>query len=140
MIDNISRVSDVFGIVITIGLLLIGSVNSESSRRNDTLKLFYWQAPTILNPHLSTGTKDLSASRIVYEPLASFDSKGDLVPSLAAEIPSLENGGIAADGRSVVWKLKRNVKWAPQSGKISNCAYPATGRIGQFCWEPNYHK
>jgi len=78
----------------------------------DTLRLIYFQAPTILNPHLSAGTKDLSASRIVYEPLASFDKDGSLVPFLAAEIPSLENGGLAADGKSVTWKLKQGVKWA----------------------------
>ncbi|MEW5956262.1 MAG: peptide ABC transporter substrate-binding protein [Chloroflexota bacterium] len=78
----------------------------------DTLRLIYFQAPTIVNPHLSPGTKDLSASRIVYEPLASFDKDGELVPFLAAEIPSLENGGVAADGKSVTWKLKQGVKWA----------------------------
>lgn len=78
----------------------------------DTLRLLYWQAPTIVNPHLSPGTKDLSASRISYEPLASFDAEGRLVPFLAAEIPSLENGGLARDGRSVVWMLKKNVKWS----------------------------
>ena len=36
-----------------------------------TLRLLFWQAPTIVNPHLSAGTKDLSASRITYEPLAT---------------------------------------------------------------------
>ena len=30
---------------------------------------------------------------------------------LAAEIPSLENGGVAKDGLSVTWKLKQGVKW-----------------------------
>ena len=46
---------------------------TNSSSDSDTLKLLYWQAPTILNPHLSTGTKDLEASRITLEPLASYD-------------------------------------------------------------------
>src|SRR5512134_585768 len=68
-----------------------------------TLTLLYFQAPTVVNPHLSPGTKDLSASRITYEPLASFDKDGKLVPFLAAEVPSLENGQVAADGRSVTW-------------------------------------
>lgn len=80
--------------------------------KGGTLRLLYWQAPTIVNPHLSVGNKDLSASRIVYEPLASFDSAGNLVLILAAEEPSLANGGVAADGRSVTWKLKPDVKWA----------------------------
>jgi peptide/nickel transport system substrate-binding protein len=77
-----------------------------------TLRLYYWQAPTTLNPHLSAGTKDYSASRITYEPLASYDKAGNLVPFLAAEIPSLENGGVAADGRSVTWKLKPGLFWS----------------------------
>ena len=77
-----------------------------------TLTLLYFQAPTIVNPHLSPGTKDLSASRIAYEPLASFDKDSKLTPLLAAEAPSLENGQIAADGTSVTWKLKQDIKWA----------------------------
>jgi peptide/nickel transport system substrate-binding protein len=77
-----------------------------------TLTLLYFQAPTVVNPHLSPGTKDLSASRITYEPLASFDKGGNLVPILAAEVPSLENGQVAADGRSVTWTLKQDIQWA----------------------------
>jgi peptide/nickel transport system substrate-binding protein len=77
-----------------------------------TLRLLYWQAPTTLNPHLTTGTKDLAACRITYEPLASYDSEGNLIPFLAAEIPSLDNGGVAPDGKSVTWKLKQGVKWS----------------------------
>ena len=80
--------------------------------QGDTLRLIYWQAPTIINSHLSAGTKDLSASRITYEPLASFDQHGNMIPFLAAEIPTLDNGGVAADGKSVTWKLKRDVKWS----------------------------
>jgi peptide/nickel transport system substrate-binding protein len=75
------------------------------------LTLLYFQAPTVVNPHLSPGTKDLSASRITYEPLASFDKDGELIPILAAEVPSLENGQVAADGLSVTWTLKQDVKW-----------------------------
>jgi peptide/nickel transport system substrate-binding protein len=75
------------------------------------LKLLYWQAVTLLNPHFAVGTKDQEGSRIFYEPLAGWDNDGNLVPFLAAEIPSKENDGLAEDGRSVVWKLKRGVKW-----------------------------
>ena len=79
--------------------------------QGDTLTLLYFQAPTVVNPHLSPGTKDLSASRITYEPLASFDKDGKLIPILAAEIPSLENSQVAADGTSVTWTLKQDVRW-----------------------------
>ncbi|QIG49367.1 peptide ABC transporter substrate-binding protein [Nordella sp. HKS 07] len=76
------------------------------------LRLLLWQAPTSLNPHFADGVKDQTASRIVYEPLASFDREGNLVPFLAADIPSLENGGVTPDGKSVTWKLKQGVKWS----------------------------
>jgi peptide/nickel transport system substrate-binding protein len=75
------------------------------------LKLLYWQAVTLLNPHFAVGTKDQEGSRIFYEPLAGWDSEGNLVPVLAAEIPSKENDGLSEDGLSVIWKLKRSVKW-----------------------------
>jgi peptide/nickel transport system substrate-binding protein len=85
----------------------------ENTQAGDrTLRLLYWQAPTILNPHLSTGYKDSEASRITLEPLATYNEKGELIPFLAAEIPSQENGGIAKDGKSVTWKLKKNIKWS----------------------------
>src|SRR6516164_6110583 len=70
------------------------------------LKLLWWQAPTLLNPHFAVGTKDQEASRIFYEPLAGWDAEGNLVPFLAADIPSFENEGLAQDGMSVTWKLK----------------------------------
>ena len=75
------------------------------------LKVLWWQGTTLLNPHFAVGTKDQDGSRIFYEPLAGWDSEGNLFPILAAEIPSRENGGLAADGMSVTWKLKRNVQW-----------------------------
>src|SRR5690242_14279605 len=75
------------------------------------LALLWWQAPTILNAHLSLATKDVGAVRIYAEPLADFNAQNQLVPILAAEIPSLDNGGVAKDGTSVTWKLKSGVKW-----------------------------
>jgi peptide/nickel transport system substrate-binding protein len=91
------------------------------------LRILWWQAPTLINPHFATGTKDQDASRIFYEPLAGWDADGNLVPSLAAEIPSRENGGLAADGKSVTWKLKQSVKW--HDGK------PFTADDVIFNWE-----
>jgi len=76
-----------------------------------TLKLLWWQAPTLLNPHNAVGTKDQDASRIFYEPLASFDPDGNLFPVLAAAIPSVQNGAVAKDGRTVTWRLKKDVVW-----------------------------
>ena len=75
------------------------------------LKLLFWQGPTILNGHFSTGTKDVEGARIFYEPLAAWNDSGDLVPVLATAIPTDQNGMLAADGKSVVWKIKPGVTW-----------------------------
>ena len=76
-----------------------------------TLKLLWWQGAVHLNPHFAGGTKEQDATRIFYELLAGWDTDGNLVPMLASELPSKQNGGVSADGRSVVWKLKRGVTW-----------------------------
>src|SRR5262245_4662397 len=90
-----------------------GSFNYKPNKRGGggALKVLWWQGATLLNPHFAVGTKDQEGSRIFYEPLAGWDEDGNLVAALAAEIPSRENGGLAADGMSVTWKLKQGVKW-----------------------------
>src|SRR6266851_3203168 len=44
-------------------------------------------------------------------PLADIDTDGSIVPVLAAETPSVTNGGVAPDGTWVQWRLKRGVTW-----------------------------
>ncbi len=75
------------------------------------LRILMWQGPTLLNPHFATGAKDIDGCCLFYEALGHYDPEGNLLPLLAAEIPTRANGGIAADGRSVTWKLKAGVSW-----------------------------
>ena len=91
------------------------------------LKVLWWQGPTLLNPHFAVGTKDQDGSRLFYEPLANWDGQGNLKPVLAASIPGREDGTLAADGKSVTWKLKQGVKW--HDGK------PFTADDVVFNWE-----
>ena len=91
------------------------------------LKVLWWQGPTLLNPHFATGTKDQDGSRLFYEPLAGWDAEGNLRPILAETVPGREDGTLAADGRSVTWKLKKGVKW--HDGK------PFTADDVVFTWE-----
>jgi peptide/nickel transport system substrate-binding protein len=91
------------------------------------LKLLYWQAPTNLNFHFATGIKDQHASGLFQEPLARFDRDGNLVPILAADIPTVQNGGLAADGTWVTWNLKKGVTW--HDGR------PFTADDVVFTWE-----
>ena len=76
-----------------------------------TLRLLWWQGPVHLQPHFATGVKEQEGARIFYEPLASWDAEGNLVPALAAEVPTRANGGLSADLKTVTWKLKQGVKW-----------------------------
>ena len=91
------------------------------------LKALWWQGATLLQPHFASGTKDQEGSRIFYEPLAVWDNEGNLIPILAAEIPTRDNGGLSADGKSVTWKLKKGVNW--HDGK------PFTADDCVFTWE-----
>jgi len=92
-----------------------------------TLKVLFWQGPVHLNPQWATGTKEQEGSRIFYEPLAAWDNDGNLFPVLAAEVPSVQNGGVSADGKVVTWKLKQGVTW--HDGK------PFTADDVVFNWE-----
>ena len=91
------------------------------------LKILYYQAVSTMNPYLSSGTKDVEAGSLVLDPLASFDQDGNMVPRLAVEIPTVENGGVAADLTSITWKLKEGITWSDGA--------PLTSEDVKFTWE-----
>ncbi|MEE8374862.1 MAG: peptide ABC transporter substrate-binding protein [Acidimicrobiia bacterium] len=91
------------------------------------LTLLQWQAPSTLNPLLSGGTKELLAASLILDPLAEYDPDGNLVATLAAEIPTVENGGVAEDLMSITWTLKDGVLWSDGS------AFTADDVV--FTWE-----
>ena len=76
------------------------------------LNLIYWQAPSIMNPYLSGGTKEQEASSIVLEPLARYNENGELVPWLVDEVPTVENGGVSEDLMSITWRLSEGLLWS----------------------------
>ena len=76
------------------------------------LNILYWQAASTMNPYLSGGTKDIEAASLVLEPLAHYDESGNMVPTLVTEIPTLENGGVSEDLKSITWKLNPEIKWS----------------------------
>ena len=76
------------------------------------VKIIYWQAPSTLNPYLSGGTKEVESASLVLESLGRFTDTGELVPWLAAEIPTVDNGGVSEDLTSITWTLKDGVMWS----------------------------
>lgn len=102
------------------------AANAERGTDGD-LKILFWQAVSTLNPYLSGGTKEVYGASMVIEPLARYDETGALVPMLAAEIPTVENGGVAADLKSITWKLKPGLKWSDGT--------PVTADDAIFTWK-----
>ncbi|MDA0361501.1 MAG: peptide ABC transporter substrate-binding protein [Proteobacteria bacterium] len=76
------------------------------------VKIIYWQAPSILNPYLSNGTKDIESSSLILEPLARYDPDGGIVPFLAANVPTTANGGVSADLKTITWTLNPSIVWS----------------------------
>lgn len=64
-----------------------------------------------LNPLLNSNTSDVFVDRLMFEPLLSADPKGNPVPILASVVPTLENRGIAKDGLTIRYHLRRDVRW-----------------------------
>lgn len=95
--------------------VLTGAPAMAERGTDGDLKIIFWQAVSTMNPYLSGGTKEVYAASMVIEPLARYDETGNLVPMLAAEIPTVENGGVAADLKSITWKLKPDLKWSDGS-------------------------
>ena len=123
-------------LTVLLGLLLLLSFTACSGDGEEkVLTILYWQAPSLPGPYLSGGYKDRDAGAITLEPLAYYSPEGELVPALAAEIPTIENGGISPDLLSITWKLKEGVKWSDGSDMTADdvvftwryCSDEATG-------------
>lgn len=102
-------------ILATAAAAMFASAAHAARGTDGQLKILYWQAPSILNPFLSGGTKDIHASSLIIEPLAHYDSEGNMVPALAVEVPTVANGGVSKDLKSITWKLKEGVLWSDGS-------------------------
>lgn len=96
------------------------------------LNIIYWQAPSTLNPYLSGGSKEVESASLIIEPLAGFDEKGNLIPRLVKEIPTVENGGVASDFTSITWELKDNLVWSDGTAVTADDAI----FTWQYCTHP----
>src|SRR5215216_2519806 len=91
------------------------------------LKIIQWQAPSMLSPHISTGTKEYLAAAPIIEPLMHYLPDGTLIPNLITEVPTVENGLLAEDLKSVTYKLQDGILWADGE--------PLTADDVAFTWE-----
>jgi peptide/nickel transport system substrate-binding protein len=67
--------------------------------------------PDSLNPMLSNEADELNFSHLYMSYLIENDAKGNEIPEIAAEVPTLANREISRDQRSITYRLRRNVRW-----------------------------
>jgi peptide/nickel transport system substrate-binding protein len=65
-----------------------------------------------LNPFIATSGNIVTLSELTAAYFTRLDAKGDLVPELVTVIPTKQNGGISADGKTITWHLRHGVKWS----------------------------
>ena len=100
-------------LIAAVAVTAMVSATADAQRgRDGHLNILYWQAASTVNPYLSGGTKDIEAASMVIEPLAHYDENGNMVPVLVDEVPTVENGGVASDLRSITWKLTEGITWS----------------------------
>lgn len=65
-----------------------------------------------LNPHLYTATSLANLSSLTMAWLIRYDRDNKPVPELVTEVPTLQNGGVSQDGKTITWHLRHGVKWS----------------------------
>jgi peptide/nickel transport system substrate-binding protein len=91
------------------------------------LRIAIQQDVKSLNPLLNSNTTDGFIANLLFEPLISANDKGEPVPILVTEVPTLENGGISKDGLTVTYHMRKDVKWTD--------GVPVTSKDVKWSWE-----
>ncbi|MDP9024298.1 MAG: peptide ABC transporter substrate-binding protein [Candidatus Eremiobacteraeota bacterium] len=98
-----------------------------------TLRIGIQTEPKSLNPLLASNTTESAIGRLMFDVLVSIDETGKKqVPILAAEVPTLQNGGISKDGLTLTYKLRHGVLW--HDGE------PFTSKDVKFSWSAIMNK
>ena len=108
------------GLLLSAAVALTMAPPAMAERASDgNVSIIYWQAPSILNPYLSSGTKDIESSSLVIAPLGSYTETGAMVPYLAKDIPTVANGGVRAALTSITWQLTDGLTCSDASADTS---------------------
>lgn len=76
------------------------------------LRLRLGSEPKTIDPHLSSTVSETTLSKPVFAGLFTYDEQLQIVPNVAAEMPTADNGGISKDGLTYTVKLDRDAKWS----------------------------
>jgi peptide/nickel transport system substrate-binding protein len=130
----------------TVSLSERPSVGTEGQTRGagGELKLLDWQAPSIAFSHKGTGTKDWNAASLVLEALLAYAPDGTLLPNLATEVPSKDNGGLSDDLKTVTVNLQEGLLWSDGEPVTADDVVftwqwvvdPANASTSKSVWDP----
>lgn len=71
--------------------------------------------PSTLDPlfmHPDASSAEAQVARLAYEPFVDLDQHGAPMPVLLARIPTLANGDLSTDGRTIAYHLRPNLRWS----------------------------
>ena len=77
-----------------------------------TATITFVQEPDNLNPMYTSMSFSGYLRPFYLKPSWDFDENGNPVPVLVKEIPSVDNGGVSADGKTITLKLRDDVTWS----------------------------
>jgi peptide/nickel transport system substrate-binding protein len=99
--------------MVILTLVLLSAACSDRQAASVTTLTFTGPGvePDTLNP-LLTQESDVADFALLYMPvLLQTDDRGRLVPEIATAVPTRQNGGISADGRTIVYHLRSGIVW-----------------------------
>ena len=86
-------------------------ITSVAAAPHAQLTIGEQQEPGTLNPVLATLAVESDAFNLIFDGLFRNDAAGNLVPDLAARVPTQANGDISRDGRTITYHLVANARW-----------------------------
>ncbi|MGA2396073.1 MAG: peptide ABC transporter substrate-binding protein [Candidatus Lustribacter sp.] len=93
----------------------------------DRLRLASTEEPDSLNKLFANSDASDQVANLISAPVFRYDDKGNYVPEMALAVPTLQNGGISRDGKTIVLHLRRGMRWSDGA--------PLDARDLRFTWQ-----
>ena len=113
------------------------------AKQGGTLVLGFYQEPELLNPLIRTQTVASWAGDFMESALLEVLPDGKYYAQLAKEVPSIQNGGVSADGLTIKLNLHEGYLW--EDGDEFTCndviftwqayMHPQSGAVSTTGWE-----
>ncbi|HEY0581570.1 MAG TPA: ABC transporter substrate-binding protein, partial [Chloroflexota bacterium] len=86
--------------------------SAAAAAATSQLRLTLNQEPDTLNPFYSGLRATFTVTQAIFNGLVVVNEQGEYEPDLAADVPTVQNGGLSPDGLTITYKLRQGVKWA----------------------------